>query len=312
MIRRLRSIDSFTMMVMIVVGILAILFYSAFSIISLPPTPILPDTPTPTPSATPTVTSTATMPTLTATPTNTPTPTATPTPTHTASPTRTSTPEPTLVYGVVIAENLHVRSGPRATDLHMQTLHADDEVIILGRNPAGDWLKVQTSEIDAGWVAAKHIEIETDSEINIPIVVTTPTPIPTATATPTPSPTLTPTPTPKLVQKDSSITGRLAPKKEQEYIFIGNEDEFIIFLMFIPGDGLLQFHIYPESQPDNIVGRGNQLPTDRDGVLDTGELLWTSSSLVPGTHYHIHLTNTSSKEVTYCLALKDVAGWSCF
>jgi hypothetical protein len=195
----------------------------------------------------------------------------------------------------------------------MQTLHEDDKVIILGRNLAGNWLKVQTSEVDEGWVAARYVAFKSDSDTTISIVATTPTPIPTSTLTPGPSSTPTPTPTPRLVQEGDSIMGRLAPEVEQEYVFIGNEDDdVVILLMFIPGDGLIEFHIYPGSQPDNVVGRGNSPPKDRDGVLDTGERLWASSSLVSGTEYHIHLTNTSLKEVQYCLALKDVDGWSCF
>ncbi len=125
-----------------------------------------------------------------------PYPTYTPLPTYTPFPTCTPrirvvrvTPEMTPVppTGTITADTLNVRSGPGTTYPKIGRLKAGDEVTLIARNEAGDWLQT-----DVGWVAAEWVETPVDVAA-LPVAEHIAAPPPTATPTPTPVP---PTPTP--------------------------------------------------------------------------------------------------------------------
>jgi hypothetical protein len=177
------------------------------------PMPTATPTPPPTPTAAQTPTSTHTaMPTSTPTDTSTPTPTdtpspSTPTPTHTATLTPTSThtasPTPTLIPtatptpkpdAVVSVENLHLRSGPGKDYDSVRTLRKGNPLEVMGKNFAGNWLKVVCSDGKKGWVATSCLDMNI-SLTDVPVVYFPPTPTLTYTPTPTPTATLLPAPT---------------------------------------------------------------------------------------------------------------------
>lgn len=113
------------------------------------------DTPLPEPTVTPT-----------------PTPTDTPQSTFTATPrpTATLTPEP---LGVANVDELNLRRGTGSDFDVIRKLSRGDQVELIGRNDAGDWLQVRTANGDTGWVSSQYIDLNRGpSEL---AVVTTPT-----------------------------------------------------------------------------------------------------------------------------------------
>lgn len=86
--------------------------------------------------------------------------TYTPIPTMTAAPSLTPVPSSTpQITGVVQTQLANMRSGP-GTDFAVVGGVVQDEVIVLvGRNAAGDWIKVKTQKDTAGWVFAQLIKL---------------------------------------------------------------------------------------------------------------------------------------------------------
>lgn len=90
-------------------------------------------------------------------PTATPRPTRAPIPTPTPVPTLTPTP-----FSFVTStkyERVHLRSRPDLGAASLGYLLAGDELTILARTPAGDWVRVQRGE-QTGWSAAWTLNVE--------------------------------------------------------------------------------------------------------------------------------------------------------
>ncbi len=112
------------------------------------------------------------LPTFTPSPTASPTPTLTPTPPPT--PTPTPTPEPTR-QARITASLLYVRSGPGADYPQQVILGEGEEVTVLGRTDAGDWLQVRLLNGMEGWVYAEYVSTIPDVQV---LAVRTPPPAP--------------------------------------------------------------------------------------------------------------------------------------
>jgi len=140
------------------------------------PTVRLTDTPVPSPTSTSTATR---MPTPTSTDIPTPSPTSTP------SPTATSVSWPDAVVSVPA---LNLRAGPGTVYDIVGGLYSGDEVDVLARNGAGNWIEVMTADGTRAWVAAAYVTLNT-SPAAIPEAGTVP-------PTPTPPPVTTPMPLP--------------------------------------------------------------------------------------------------------------------
>lgn len=299
--------------------------------------PVAVSSPTPTEEKTPTtevavVTSTtsSTSPTMTLTPTSLPSPTPTPvprtpiilltdtpssTPTATVTPSPTYTPTPTLIptsipIGVVTVENLNVRWGPSLEYEYAGALYKGDKVIILGRTPEGSWLQIETPEIRSGWVVAKFIESSKDFNV-LPILPLPPTPLPTPLFNP-PSEALT------LNSGDNSVSGEISLNQGQDYAFFEEKKKTIFVLIFTPNVNLnntnqVQLFLYYINQIGQslTIGTGSRPASDRDGNLDTGELIWQGGPLVPGVRYYLRIINSSSQDIKYCLATTDIYYWNC-
>jgi len=133
-----------------------------------------------------------------ATPTPTPTPaparpSATPTPTPTPVPTRTATATATPAARARAAQTINVRSGPGTNYPVVGALPADEDALIVARNPAGDWWQIQQQDGVLGWVYGAVISITEDTSA---IPEATEIPTPPATATPALAPTATAAPQP--------------------------------------------------------------------------------------------------------------------
>ncbi|HSD83171.1 MAG TPA: SH3 domain-containing protein [Anaerolineae bacterium] len=124
----------------------------------------------------------------TATRTNTPLPTATPMNVEIPSLTATATPTPTPFTREVYVnsdDGLNLRSEPRSTATLLRTLATGTRLTALGAATASDangiaWQNVQTSEGQAGWVAAQFLTAAK------PAATSTPTPLPSPVVDTTP------------------------------------------------------------------------------------------------------------------------------
>ncbi len=146
------------------------------------PPPTLPPTLTPTPTATATATPTATS---SATPTATPTPTPSPTPTATA----TSWAPPLARPSVA---RLNLRRGPGFEYAVIDLLAETQQVQVLGRNEASDWLFVCCSARGlSGWASSRFLSfVDAGSEPG----AQSPQPISTSAPAERGIPVFTPTP----------------------------------------------------------------------------------------------------------------------
>ncbi|MBG0787223.1 MAG: SH3 domain-containing protein [Anaerolineaceae bacterium] len=128
---------------------------------------------TPTPTEAQALVEETDQPTATLAPTETPLiPTATlqPTVTQTATPEWTATPsvtptlEPTLVYGVIVAENgAIVREEPSTTALVVSYVNDGDLVTLIGQYLSGNtlWYQVETEYGEVGWMLGSLIQTPT-------------------------------------------------------------------------------------------------------------------------------------------------------
>lgn len=92
------------------------------------------------------------------------TPITTPLPPATPSP-----PTPTPVTIQVTAYKLNVRSGPGTAFERVTQVQKGAQLQAIGRNRAGDWLRVRLSTGETGWVAAQYTDIG-DRVQSLPIV----------------------------------------------------------------------------------------------------------------------------------------------
>lgn len=102
------------------------------------------------------------------------------------------TEEPPVV--VVEADILNVRLGPGTDYPIVGQVSAETELLLVGRNEAGDWLVVCCVDDQPGWVTVRLVRTDSDLSL-LPIGLAptrVPTPTPTATALPTATPTVTP------------------------------------------------------------------------------------------------------------------------
>jgi hypothetical protein len=129
------------------------------------------------------------------------------TPTLVPLPTFTFTPAAEPV-GMVNAEpSLNLRSGPGLEHDVIGSLPLGSEVRALGRNEAGDWLKVSTDQGD-GWVAAQYVALNVPVD-SLPVATEVPsTPVPETTDTPVPT-------TPTMAAVDAEIEAIMAGEYSQ-------------------------------------------------------------------------------------------------
>jgi len=166
------------------------------------------DAPTSTYTPTPTSTDTPT-PTLT----NTHTPTVTPTPTTTVTPTPTPIPD-----AMVNTEALNLRSGPGVVYDILGVLKRGDCLKVIGRNLAGDWLKVICPDEREGWILCSLLQVNVDVA-DVPVVQAPPTPTPLYTPTPTATATPELYPAPTLLEprdREGDFTGQAVLKWQWE------------------------------------------------------------------------------------------------
>jgi uncharacterized protein YraI len=153
-------------------------------------------------------------------PTSLPTFTPLPTPTPTRLPTSTLAPQPD---GVVNVEALNLRAGPGTVYDKVGLLRQGDELDIVARAAAGDWLAVIAPDGNEGWVSAIYVDL------NIP-----PDRVPVATQVPpTPTPSgPTPTPLPAVDAEIERIAqdehGELSQPGEVGHVAAGGEAEVTI------------------------------------------------------------------------------------
>lgn len=149
--------------------------------------------------------------------TNTPVPTFTSTPagstvTQTTSPSDTEaqaqptkpqdpptpvrpTATPTQRPMVTINSDMNVREGPGTNYPVIGTVSSGQQFPITGKNPAGDWWKINYNGRD-GWVFGQLVSPTNAKHVQIAIVIPTPPSTPKPTSTPRPRPTRTRRPAP--------------------------------------------------------------------------------------------------------------------
>jgi hypothetical protein len=206
--------------------------------------------------------------------------------------------------GIVRVENLNVRAGPGREYRYVDGLYEGDSVTILHRTSSSDWLEVETPHNRRGWVLAAYIgNIKGDIK-ELPVAIVKPPPVGTK---PVPA---------NLASFDIQggiVADKLGPKQERWYTFVEKDNETVLVLIFRPNTTKVQFSIHYDDQigQPHIVGVGSKPASDRDGNLETGELIWRGGPLVLEVKYYLHLLNNGSEEIYYCLAAKDVYQWSC-
>jgi hypothetical protein len=209
------------------------------------------------------------------------------------------------VGGIVTVPNLNVRWGPSIEYTRIYVINESEEVVILGRNSNGTWLKIETPDKRMGWVAAEYIT-KSVNIASLPILIAPELPKPIINRI-----------------EGQAITKRINPYKEHWYTFSvegqGGNRDFIVILMFEPNMSA-EFFVYDFSEsriwpPGNAnslphIGTGMHPVRDRDGDLSTGELIWRGP-LTRGSRYYLRLVNGSPETLNYCLATTDVYEWSC-
>jgi uncharacterized protein YraI len=145
-------------------------------------------TQTPRPSATPTSAPSATP---TSAPSATPSATATSAPSATPTTAASPTPAPNAI---VNNDTLNMRVGPSAQYALVGSYPRGTPLKVIGKNAAGDWLKVETPDGRSGWMSAQLLEINLNLA-DVPVADAPP--LPTATKAPTARPRPQPTPIPQ-------------------------------------------------------------------------------------------------------------------
>jgi serine/threonine protein kinase/uncharacterized protein YraI len=158
-------------------------------------------------------------PTLTVAPSADAAPTAIPTSPATAIPTPPLAPAP----NAITVAKVNLRKGPATGFSSLGIYEQGTALHVTGKAPAGDWIRVETPDRQAGWMLAKNVQLNMDLA-GVPVVAAPPaptarpTPKPSSTAPPSPQPTLaaptdtpppppSPTETPSPTRKHSSGGG---------------------------------------------------------------------------------------------------------
>lgn len=183
-------------------------------------------------------------------------------------------------------------------------VYKGDEVIILRRTPRTDWLEIITPDEKQGWVGARFI-IEVEGLISdVPVATILPPP---------PLPTAQPTGVTPLDLDGSSAFGSIDAGKDRWYSFSEKNKETVLILMFKPHLNGVQISILDQNQLNQLlaVGAGSFPDNDRDGDLNTVELVWRGGPLVLGKTYYLQIINDSPQIIEYCLAPRDIYKWDC-
>jgi hypothetical protein len=121
---------------------------------------------------------------------------------------------------------------------------------------------------------------------------------------------------------EGQVTGQLQPGEEQWYTFIrghigDGRVETIYTMFFTPDDGnrirSINFELFEANQlrdwapdnPDGIVGFGKGSAVNRDGGIETGELLW-KGHVIAGDTYYLRVINGSDTPIDFTLYPDDV------
>lgn len=263
---------------------------------------------TPLPSIGPTPhTNPTSPPTLTVQLTSTHTPTLITqlTSTHTPTPTQPPTPIlPPRITGIVTVPNLNVRWGPGLEYGYVGAVYQGDEVLILQRTPSTDWLEVKTPDDKQGWVGAKFIGKIKGNLNGLPVALIESLPPPVA---------VTPTGIIPLDIEGEGVSGSINPDQERWYSFSEKDQETVFVFVFKPNFNGVQISLLDQDETYQwlIVGVGSSPASDRDGDLNTGELIWRGGPLVAGDTYYLRLVNNSPNTIEYCLMPKDEYQWDC-
>ncbi|NJN96866.1 MAG: SH3 domain-containing protein [Anaerolineales bacterium] len=261
-----------------------------------------PTSPPPVSSTPPTATATPLIPipTLTITPPPTDAPAS-------STPILTITPSPTPaspITGIVLPNNLNVRWGPGLEYGYAGAVYKGDEVVILRRTPGTDWLEVITPDNKKGWVGAPFIG-DIDYRLSaVPVAVIVPPP---------PPPTTQPTGVTPFDLDGPSAFGSIDAGKERWYSFSEKNKETVLIFMFKPNLNGVQISIRDQNQINQwlTVGVGSLPYNDRDGDLNTVELVWRGGPLIVDKTYYVQLVNESQESIEYCLAPRDIDKWDC-
>ena len=103
----------------------------------------------------------------------------------------TDTPAPQVAKAVVTAPQANLRKGPGTTHPKAGVVKQGDEFVVLGKNPAGDWLEIQVNGQPA-WIFSNLVRVENPDVVEVSEIIPTPPPAPTQP--PPPPPTATPKP----------------------------------------------------------------------------------------------------------------------
>lgn len=197
-----------------------------------------------------------------------------------------------------------MRPGPGEEYGYSGAVRKGDEVIILNRTPSADWLEIITPDKKRGWVVARFIAASKDNLKLIPTVI--PPLLP-------PLPTARPEEVISLDLDGPSILGDMNLDKYRMYSFSETDQVTVFVLIFRPNFSGVQFSVLDQDQTNQwrTVGVGSRPASDRDGDLNTGELIWRGGPLIWGKTYFLRLINESQSTIEYCLAPRDIDKWDC-
>ena len=255
-------------------------------------TPIL-DTPTlpaqTTSVTSPTLTSAATstvppaptpLSTETAIPTSMPTEIATPT--SPAAPPATPTPE---INGVINVNILNLRIEPNTNLAFVGTLVQNTEVIILGKNQAESWLRVQSQE-NEGWVIANSVSLtNVDNLANVPELIG------------------------EINNFESSATDTIAPHTFKSYRFTPESDRPTLQLL-LRSEEPFNFDQVAFVVSSGGTRVGEVTSTEQpSGSNSLNAFLWRD--IISRERYVVDIFNLGSNPVEFCLSLGEVTEWIC-
>ena len=227
-------------------------------------------------------------------------------------------PTPTPITGIVNIGALNVRVLPSADCRMVGGAYENQELIVLSQARSGTWLEIVTLNNRRGWVNAKYIdEVELDE-----VPINTRSDSSSCEATTTTEVTQIDIESNTLVE-NRTIPGEIRQFDDAWFVFTENDIETVIVFMYRPNLAGIQFQVFeddripdnslPSGNPDNIpnIGAGSKPDEDRDGDLNTGELLWRSGGLIVGSDYYIWFSNPTNQPIEYCIIPGDVREWIC-
>jgi hypothetical protein len=207
-------------------------------------------------------------------------------------------------------------------------LKQGEELHLIGREPDDNWLyvKIDGEELE-GWAVTKYVGTYFDIT-QLPLAVTQPEN--PRVSSPDDLPFLDFNPAVPIESR--SIRGTLEPNQVNWFTFEEADREVVVSISFRPNvnnqnghlrSSTVNFTVYesgkgnfgwpPPSDLSGVshIGLGATSSRDRDGDLNTGDLVWRGSTLTHAARYFIRLINESGSTITYCLAPKDQLTWSC-